>query len=82
MKIEVVNSKINLYLKILLGSVTCFLTIVTLAVFFKRWDFFDLNNRSLQSIIIEGIILSIVFFVFMFLYSKSRLKKRQMDKTK
>lgn len=72
----------NLFLKVFLGSCICFVVFVLIFLLFQKWNLFDFNSRSLQSVIIEGVIVSVIFFVFMFLYSKNHLKKRQMDKTK
>jgi uncharacterized membrane protein len=70
----------NLYLKVLLGSSICLLTVIALNILFKKWDLFDSGSRSLESIIIEGINVSIIFFIVMVIFSKNRLRNRQSDK--
>jgi len=63
----------KLVLACLLGSVIVFPVFLTIR--FKRWGLFGFGNRSLQSIIIEGIILSIVFFLVLFFILKRLLKR-------
>lgn len=74
------NNKNNLHLKILLGTVIFFLVSVSITIFFGKWRLFGFGNRALQSIIIEGIISSALFFVWMYIFSKKRIKNKQKEK--
>ena len=70
----------SLFLNHLLGGCIFFVLFVLVFLLFQKWDLFDLYNRSFKSIIIEAIVISVVFSVFMFLYSTTRLKKKQKIK--
>ena len=74
------NIKINLYLKILLGTIICLLIVIALNVLFKKWNLFDSGNRSFESIIIEGINVGVIFFIVMVILSKGLARKVQKNK--
>ena len=67
----------NLYSGYLLGAIIFFVVFVLIFILFKRWNLFDLNKHSLESIVIEGIIASIIFSVLLSIYSKRYLKKNE-----
>jgi Ca2+/Na+ antiporter len=69
----------KLFLETLLASIIFFLLFVSLLLLFIRYHLFDFNDRSFKSIIVEGFFVSVIFFVFMFFYTKRRLKKVEKD---
>jgi len=56
------------FLQYLFGGGIYFVVFVFILFFLQKVEFFSLSHRSFQSIIIEGIIASIVFSVFMYLF--------------
>ncbi|HUZ61815.1 MAG TPA: hypothetical protein VMU83_23760 [Hanamia sp.] len=70
----------KLLFRSLLGTVVFFLVSVSIIIFFGKWKLFGFGNRTLQSIIIGGIISSAIFFVWMYIFSKKRTKTKQKEK--
>ena len=59
----------------LLGALVCFIVFVLIFLLMQKWNIFGSDTRSLESIIFEGIAVSIFFLIFFFFFSKKRLKK-------
>ena len=70
----------KLFLDIILGTAVCFICIVLISLLFQKWNVFDYNTESFESILLGGIFSSIVFFIFMYFYSKKGLKKNRENK--
>jgi len=69
----------KLLFRTLLGTVVFFLVFVSIIFLFGKWRLFGFSNRTLQSIIIEGIISSAIFFVWLYIFSKKRTKAKQKE---
>ncbi|HUZ61814.1 MAG TPA: hypothetical protein VMU83_23755, partial [Hanamia sp.] len=70
----------KLLFRTLLGTAVFFLVSVSIIILFGKWKLLGFGNRPLQSIIIEGIISSAMFFVWMYKFSKKRIKTKQKEK--
>lgn len=75
------KSKNPILLYFLGGSIT-FVSFVLIFVLFQKWNLFDFYNRTLKSIILEALFISIIFSFIMFLYSNNRMKKRKYNQEK
>jgi len=66
----------KLFLSVFTGALVCFVGFILASVLFQKFNFFDFGNRSFENIVIESLVVSVFFFVFMFLFSKKRLKRK------
>jgi hypothetical protein len=70
----------NLFIKCVLGTVIFFLVVVILTLAFKKWNLFDFDNHSFRNIVVDSVISSIIFFVFLYIYMRNRLSKSKKNK--
>lgn len=71
---------LKIFFSSLIGGAVFSVTFTLFLLILKKQDWFNFKGRSLQSIVIEGIILGIAFSVFMFLYSKNHNTKGRKNK--
>jgi hypothetical protein len=70
----------NLFLRYFLGSCVFFTLFIVVSVLFRKWNLFGFQDRLLGNIIVEALIVSSLYSVIMFFYTKNILKKRHADK--
>ncbi|HET9825120.1 MAG TPA: hypothetical protein VFP87_07285 [Chitinophagaceae bacterium] len=68
----------NLVLDTLFAGSVFFVLFILISLLFQKWPPYD-NGTSLGEIVIQALVVSIVFSVVMFFYSKRRVK-RHADK--
>jgi hypothetical protein len=70
----------SILIKSLSGAIIFSIGFVITFLLFQKYNFFDLGNRSFKSIVMEGLITGVLFFLFMVvIYSMKRagIKNRQ-----
>jgi DMSO/TMAO reductase YedYZ heme-binding membrane subunit len=70
----------KLFFTCFLGALVCFIVFVLSFLLMQKWQIFGSGPRSLESIIFEGISVSIFFLIFFFFFSKNHLKKQQKER--
>jgi hypothetical protein len=58
------------------GAFVGFISFTGISLLFKKFNWFDFGNRSLENITIEAVIITIFTSFFIYIYNKRRLRKK------